>query len=176
VSRRERWALRFGCGLATTTGLAYGYLRYCARLQGEYGPEPHPWQGVTQHAHVLVAPALLFALGVASRGHVLGMLRHGVERGRRTGLMLAGLSAPMVLGGFAIQVVTSTGARNFFGWTHAGVSSLFALLYGLHWGKPRERSERSTGRAGAAPSSAPAMSARAGGAAVSRRGSSPGQF
>jgi hypothetical protein len=174
VTRLERWALRIGFGLAVTTGTAYGYLRYFARRPGEFGPEPHAWQAVTQHAHVLVAPALLFALGVASRGHVSGMLRHGVKRGRRTGLLLAALSAPMVLGGFAIQVVTSTGARNFFGWTHAGVSGLFAVLYGLHWAKPREKPARSTGRGDAATSSAPSLSTRPRRAAESRRAPSPG--
>jgi hypothetical protein len=131
----ERWMLRIGFGLALTTGVAYGYLRYFAQARGEFGLEPHAWQGFTQHAHVLAAPAFLFALGAGVRGHVLGMLRHGVRRGRRSGLMVAALSAPMVLGGFAIQVVTSRAARDAVGWTHAGVGVLFALLYLWHWAK-----------------------------------------
>jgi hypothetical protein len=133
----ERWTLRIGFGLAVTSGVLYGYLRYFAGAIGEFGQEPHPWQAFAQHAHVLVAPALLFALGVAVRGHLIGMLRHSVTRGRRTGLLLAALSAPMVLGGFAIQVVTSGLARNVFGYSHTAVGLLFAVLFGLHWAKPR---------------------------------------
>jgi hypothetical protein len=137
LSRFERWTLRIGFALAVASGLTYGYLRYFATVAGEFGPEPHPWSAFAQHAHVLTAPALLFALGVALRGHILGMLRHGVTKGRRTGLLLAALSAPMVLGGFAIQVVTSTAARSALGWTHSVLSVLFVFLYALHWAKPR---------------------------------------
>jgi hypothetical protein len=119
------------------SGLAYGYLRYFAVVAGEFGPQPHPWRAFAQHAHVLTAPALLLALGVALRGHISGMLRHGVTKGRRTGLVLAGLSVPMVFGGFLIQVVTSSATRSVVGWAHSAVSVLFVLLYGVHWAKPR---------------------------------------
>jgi hypothetical protein len=137
VNTFERWTLRIGFGLAATSGVLYGYLRYFGGTTGEFGQEPHPWQAFAQHAHVLAAPALLFALGVAVRGHLLAMLRHSVTRGRRTGLLLAALSAPMVLGGLAIQVVTSGLARNVFGYSHTAVGLLFAVLVGLHWAKPR---------------------------------------
>ena len=65
------------------------------------------------------------------------MLGRGVLRGRRTGLVLLGLAAPMVLGGYAVQVVTTTGLRNALGWIHAAVGALFAVLYAFHWAKPR---------------------------------------
>jgi hypothetical protein len=80
---------------------------------------------------------LLFALGIAVRGHVQGMLGRGVVRGRRTGLVLLGLAVPMVLGGYAIQVVTTVGVRNALGWIHAAVGALFTVLYAVHWAKPR---------------------------------------
>ena len=133
----ERWALRIGFVLAGLTGLVYGWLRYLGGVQGEFGPEPSPWQPFWQHAHVLAAPLLLFALGIAVRGHVSGMLGHGVRRGRPTGLVLAGLAAPMVLGGYAVQVVTSAGVRASLGWIHAAVGALFVGLYLAHWAKPR---------------------------------------
>ncbi len=129
--------LRVGFIAGGATGLAYGYLRYFGTVAGEFGPEPHAWQPFAQHAHVLAAPLLLFSLGVALRGHVLGMLRHGVTRGRRTGLALAALGAPMAFGGFAIQIVTLSNLRNALGWTHSAVSVLFVVLYALHWSKPR---------------------------------------
>lgn len=133
----ERWSLRVGFTLATLTGVVYGLLRYLGKVNGEFGPEPSHWEPFWQHAHVLAAPVLLFALGSAARGHVTGMLHRGVQRGRRTGLMLAVIGAPLVLGGYAVQVVTQLGVRNALGWTHAGVGALFAVLYGVHWAKPR---------------------------------------
>ena len=133
----ERWSLRVGFVLAGLTGGVYGWLRYWGGVQGDFGPEPSPWQPFWQHAHVLAAPLLLFALGIAVRGHVSGMLGHGVRRGRPTGLMLAALGAPMVLGGYAVQVVTAAGVRAALGWIHAAVGALFAVIYLAHWTKPR---------------------------------------
>ena len=133
----ERWSLRLGFILAALTGLVYGCLRYWGGVQGDFGPEPSPWQPFWQHAHVLAAPLLLFALGIAVRGHVAGMLGHGVRRGRPTGLMLAALAAPMVVGGYAVQVVTAAGVRAALGWIHAAVGALFVVIFLAHWTKPR---------------------------------------
>ena len=137
MKRLERWSLRIGFGLGALTGLVYGVLRYFGSVKGEFGPEPNAWQPFWQHAHVLAAPVLLFALGVAVRGHVQGMLNRGVRRGRRTGLALLCLAAPLVLGGYAVQVVATVGLRNALGWTHAAAGALFTALYAVHWAKPR---------------------------------------
>jgi hypothetical protein len=137
VRRIERWSLRVGFVLCALTGVVYGVLRYAGSVKGEFGPEPSPWQPFWQHAHVLAAPLLLFALGVAVRGHVLAMLGRGVQRGRRTGLVLAALAGPLVLGGYAVQVVTGAGFRNALGWSHAALGALFTGLYAIHWAKPR---------------------------------------
>ena len=59
------------------------------------------------------------------------------RRGRPTGLMLAALAAPMVLGGYAVQVVTAAGLRAALGWIHAAVGALFVAVYLAHWAKPR---------------------------------------
>ena len=137
MRRLERWSLRVGFVLGGLTGVVYGWLRYFGSVKGDFGPEPSPWQPFWQHAHVLAAPVLLFALGVAVRGHVQGMLGRGVRRGRRTGLVLLVVAAPMVLGGYAVQVVTAAGVRNALGWTHAAIGALFTALYAIHWAKPR---------------------------------------
>ena len=140
MKRLERWSLRIGFGLGALTGLVYGVLRYFGSVKGEFGPEQNPWQPFWQHSHVLAAPVLLFALGVAVRGHVQGMLNRGVRRGRRIGLILLVISVPLVLGGYAVQVVTAAGARNALGWSHAALGALFVALYAFHWAKPRSSS------------------------------------
>jgi hypothetical protein len=133
----ERWSLRLGFGLAAATGLAYGWLRYWGVVEGEFGPEPSHWQPFWQHAHVLLAPAFVFALGVGARGHVSAMLHHQVRRGRASGLLLAAGAVPLVLGGYALQVATATGVRAALGWTHAALGALFIAVFLGHWAKPR---------------------------------------
>ena len=137
MRRFERWGLRLGFVLGGVTGVVYGALRYFGQTNGEFGPEPSPWQPFWQHAHVLAAPVLLFALGIAVRGHVFGMLNRGVRRGRRTGLVLAGLLSPLAIGGYAVQVVTGASLRAVLGWSHAVLGVAFVVLYAVHWAKPR---------------------------------------
>ena len=71
----ERWSLHLGAFLTALSGVAYGWLRYFGRAAGEFGLEPHPLQALAQHLHVLAAPVLLFALGMAVRGHLAAKLR-----------------------------------------------------------------------------------------------------
>ena len=77
--------------------------KQCGERPGEFGPEVHPWLGTAQHLHVLVAPILVFTLGMMVRGHLWSRLQSGAE-GRRTGLGAAILIAPMVISGVGIQV------------------------------------------------------------------------
>lgn len=138
----ERWALHLGALLTGLSGLGYGWLRYFKQVQGEFGPEPHPLQSLVQHAHVLAAPLLLFALGMTVRGHLSTKLRAGTREGRRTGLGAGLLIAPMVLAGYLVQVATAPMWRTAFAWVH-GISSLLFLLsyigHGLRtWWKPEE--------------------------------------
>lgn len=136
----ERWALHLGALLTGLSGLGYGWLRYCGQVQGEFGPEPHPLQGLLQHLHVLAAPLLLFALGMTVRGHLSTKLRAGTREGRRTGLGLGLLIGPMVGAGYAVQVVTTPSWRIAFAWVHGLSSLLFLLSYLGHglraWMKP----------------------------------------
>lgn len=137
----ERWSLHLGALLTGLSGLLYGWLRYYGRVQGEFGIEPHPLQGLVQHLHVLAAPLLLFALGMTVRGHLATKLRAGSQEGRRTGLGLGFLILPMVAAGYLVQVATAPGWRLAWAWVHGVASLLFLIAYLVHgvraWLKPR---------------------------------------
>jgi MFS family permease len=142
VTALERWALHLSALLTGLSGLAYGWTRYFGKVQGDFGPEPHPLQGLAQHAHVLAAPLLLFALGMTVRGHFAAKLRAGTREGRFTGLGLGLFLGPMALGGYLVQVATLPGWRLGFAWVHGVASLLFLgsyLGHGLRiWLKPKE--------------------------------------
>ena len=97
-------------------------------MAGEFGLEPHPLQALAQHLHVLAAPVLLFALGMAVRGHLAAKLRAGAER-RNTGLGLGLLILPMVASGYLLQVAVAPGWRLAWAWVHGPASLLFLLAY-----------------------------------------------
>lgn len=129
MTRLDRWALHLAALLAGATGLAYGWLRYFGQRLGEFGPEPHPAQGLLQHLHVLAGPLLVFALGMAIRGHFMPMVRSGRSLGRRSGLLIAAVLLPMVFGGYGAQVATDPAWRKALAWIH-GLPAL-AFLLGL---------------------------------------------
>jgi len=132
VSGFERLLLHLSALLTLGTGLLYGWLRYFGQRAGEFGPEPHPAQAWLQHAHILVAPVLVFTLGMLIRGHVQPMLRRPAPVGRRSGLVAVLVLAPMILSGYGVQVVAEPGWRVGLAWIHGVFSLLFLAGYGLH--------------------------------------------
>jgi hypothetical protein len=128
----ERWSLHLAALLTGATGLIYGWLRYFGQHLGEFGMEAAPRQPLLQHLHVLAAPLLVFALGMLMRGHVLPMWRSGRVAGRHSGVLLALILAPMVLSGYAVQVVMEPSWRLAFAWIHGVMSLLFLAGYGFH--------------------------------------------
>jgi hypothetical protein len=141
VSLAERLLLHLSALLTVGTGLLYGWLRYFGQRAGEFGPEPHPAQAWLQHAHILVSPVLLFALGMLIRGHVQPMLRRPAPVGRRSGLVAVLVLAPMVLSGYGVQVVTEPGWRVGLAWLHGVFSLLFLAGYAAHLAKTRGRAD-----------------------------------
>lgn len=138
----ERWSLHLAALATAATGLLYGWTRYFGSRLGEFGPEPHPWQGVFQHAHVLASPFLVFALGMLVKGHALPALRARKAEGRGTGLGLLLLLAPLVLSGYLLQVVVDPAWRTAFAWIHGPLALLFLLAWAGHLLAPRLRALR----------------------------------
>ena len=131
MSPWERWSLHLAALATAGTGLFDGLLRWFGTRMGEFGPEPHPWLGMAQHLHVLLAPLLVFTLGMMVRGHLWSRLRKGPE-GRHTGLGAAFLIAPMIFSGYGLQVVTSPAWRGGFAWAHGISAGAFLLAYFGH--------------------------------------------
>ena len=134
----ERWSLHVAALLTAGSGFLYGWLRYFGQRTGEFGPEAHPLQGLLQHLHVLAAPALVLALGVILKGHVDPMIRGGKLKFLGTGLWLLLGLAPMVLGGYAVQVAVDPAWRKWWAWVHGLASLLFLGAYLVHLTRKRE--------------------------------------
>lgn len=132
MTRLDRWSLHLGTLLAGGTGLMYGWLRYFGQRAGEFGLEPHPAQGLFQHLHVLAGPLLVFSLGMAIRAHFLPMVRSGRALGRRSGLLIASVLVPTLLGGYGVQVATDPAWRTALAWVHGLPASLFLVAFGVH--------------------------------------------
>jgi hypothetical protein len=132
VTRAETWLLHASNLAVGGTGLVYAWMRYLARPADEFAVVNHPWQPAVQHLHVLVAPLLVFALGLVWTEHVWRRVRTGFRARRRTGLALLGLFAPMALSGYLLQISVEEGWRTAWIWIHVATSLLWIGSYLVH--------------------------------------------
>jgi len=146
IGRFEKMLLVLATALTGGTGILYAWTRYLVRSTDPFAVINHTWQPALQHAHVLCAPLLLFALGMIARMHILGRYRDPrARRGRRMGILASLLIAPMAVSGYLIQVLASSTPRAIAGWLHLGTGLLFLLSISFHFAAAL--SPRTDGRA-----------------------------
>jgi len=147
VSRTEIVLLHLANALVVATGVVYAVMLYLLEPAEEWAVVNHPWQPHLQHFHVLVAPALIFAVGLTWSIHVLAKLRNG-RKGRMTGLGLIVGFAPMAMSGYAIQITIDEGWRTAWIVVHLVSSLLWICAFILHLirtliARRKERAEES---------------------------------
>jgi hypothetical protein len=132
VTRFESWAVHLSNLLVGGTGLVYAWMLYLVRPTDPYAVINHPWQPQVQHLHILVAPLLVFAVGMVWQRHVWSHWSKGVRKGRRTGLSMALTLAPMVVSGYLIQTAVDGGWRKAWVVVHLIASGLWVVGYLAH--------------------------------------------
>jgi len=135
VSPVEKICLWAGNALSLLTGLLLLWTKTFYRApppvdEFDLGGLAHPWQSMAQHLHIWTAPLLVIAIGMLWYAHGVFSLQAGLREGRRTGIVLLALGAPMILSGYAIGTSVSDVARSVWIWIHLGSSAvwLIALL------------------------------------------------
>lgn len=114
------------------SGVVYAWLLYFGETEDEFGPVQHAWTPDLQAAHVVTAPLFAFALGLIWRYHVVQKLRSGAPQRRRTGLVVATQSLPMIATGYLLQVSVDETWRALWTWSHVGTSLLFLAGFAAH--------------------------------------------
>lgn len=132
MRRWEARLLAIGVVLTGLSGLVYAVMKYLMAGSDPDSRLGHPWQPDMLKVHILVAPILLFGLGVVFRGHVSVQLQREEREGRRSGLAIAAVVAPLVFSGYLLQALTGEVARLWTGWMHTGLGLVFALAYARH--------------------------------------------
>ena len=131
MSTFQKWLLWSTSALTGVTGLVYWWMEEFLEPISEFAVINHPWQPFMLKAHIVVAPLLVFAVGVIWMGHIWKHIRTSVRRARRTGLTTVALIAPMVVSGYLIQALTSPGLLTALAWIHlVGGAAYLVLLIG----------------------------------------------
>ncbi len=132
MSRFERWAVWGTSVLTVLTGLVYLGMKYGLEPAEPWAVINHPLQPAVLKAHIVVSPLLLFAIGMITTRHIWRHWRSGMAWGRRSGVTTVLATAPMVLSGYLIQVVTVAPLLAAVQWTHIATGVLFAVGLGVH--------------------------------------------
>jgi hypothetical protein len=134
MSSPLRAALFASCALLWLSGAAWLVVHLALEQPTPFGPLPNPWEPVLLKVHGLFAVAGVFLLGWVTADH-LSERRSG-RRNYRSGLVLAGTAALLVLSGYALYYTTGA-VHEVAARTHEllGVGSLLAAF--AHWWRIR---------------------------------------
>ena len=134
MSAALRAALFTSFGLLWLSGALWLGVHLAFEQPTPFGPLPNPWEPVLLKVHGLVAVAGVFLLGWVTADHLSVRRREG--RNYRSGLVLAGAAALLVLSGCGLYYTTGT-VHEVAARTHEflGVGSIAAAL--AHWWRNR---------------------------------------
>ena len=136
MSRGEAWLVHLANLLVGGSGLVYAYFRYLAAPEDPFALL-NPLAGLWQHLHVIAAPLLVFAVGMIARSHAWTGLRLGMPSRRRSGILLIGLAAPMILSGYLLQTAVDEPWRRIWIALHLASSTLWLAGTVAHLLSPR---------------------------------------
>jgi hypothetical protein len=105
------------------------------------GELPHPAEPWLMRLHGAAAFAALFATGLMAGHHIPAGWRQGRRPRhagqRRSGLLLCGAAAAVVLSGYALYYLVPEAVRPALGWLHAGLGALLVGAGGWHGARAR---------------------------------------
>jgi hypothetical protein len=127
VTRFERWAV-WSTSVATfVTGVIYLWMKYLMVSDDPLAVVNHPWQPAVLKLHILVAPLLVFSIGLVTLRHVWRHFRSKTPEGRRSGLLTVVVLGPMIVSGYLIQTLTEEGWLRAMAIGHI----VLGLVYGV---------------------------------------------
>lgn len=132
MNRTEAWFVHGATILVGVTGIIYAVMRYFIVPSDPFSVVNHPWQPHMQHLHVLVAPLMVFAVGLIWKKHIAGHWRSGLKTGRRSGIGMIMTMVPMILSGYMIQITVTDTWRTTWIVVHCVTSGLWVAGYVIH--------------------------------------------
>ncbi len=132
MSRVSLLLIHLSMAGVATTGVVFAWMKYFMTTDDPFAVANHPWQPGMLAAHVVIAPAAVFALGWLWNAHILPKLRSGTSTRRKSGVVGAILIMPMIFSGVLLQASTSEALRSAMEWAHWISSGFFVAAYLTH--------------------------------------------
>ena len=128
----EIWLSHISTLLVMLSGLAYFWMKYAMTTDDPFSIINHPWQPAMLSLHVLVAPVLVFVVGLMIQSHIQKKLRSGTSSNRGSGLLSMATLPVMIASGYMLQVVTAPLLASITLGMHLVSSSVFVVTYATH--------------------------------------------
>jgi hypothetical protein len=128
----QKWLLIYTSALTGLTGVVYLWMDRMMLPIDEFAVINHPLQPWVLKAHIIVAPALVFAIGLIATDHVWKHYRTRERRARRTGSTAMWVLPPMILSGYLIQATTRPTLLAVVAWTHIATGVLYLAAVAAH--------------------------------------------
>ena len=128
----HKWLLVYTSALTGLTGVVYLWMDRMMSPVDEWAVINHPLQPWVLKAHIIVAPALVFGIGLIATDHIWKHYQTKVRRARRTGSTAMWLLLPMILSGYLIQVTTRPTLLAVVTWTHIVAGVLYVAAQAAH--------------------------------------------
>lgn len=145
MSAFEKWAVLLTSGVTTLTGVLYWWMDTFLEPVSEWAIINHPLQPWVLKAHILAAPAMVFAIGLIFFGHIWKRYRSATRQARRSGVITLAVLGPMVLSGYLLQVSSGQILITILTWTHLVTGGIYgAALAGHQIAARRRRPGRRT--------------------------------
>jgi hypothetical protein len=149
VTRAERWLLWGSSAAVAASGLGFAWTKYLLKTDDPFAVVNHPWQPFFLKMHVLTAPFLVFAVGFVFSRHVVRQWQAPQTGGRRSGLGIVTVLAPMILSGYLIQTVTGEGLLGFLVAVHLATGIVYVVMVPFHRVRGLSRARQGAVAAGA---------------------------
>ena len=145
MNRAEKITVWGSTAVMTATGVALAGMEYLLEPADPFAVVNHPWQPAILKVHILSAPVLVFGIGMIFMRHIWPHFRTGLKKGRRSGIWSMLLTVPMIVTGYALQVLSSASWLDALGYVHFALGTAFGLGGAIHFVATRRRKRRASG-------------------------------
>lgn len=142
MTRAERWLLWASTFAVAVSGFGFAWTKYLVESDDPFAVVHHPWQPFFLKMHVLTAPVLVFAVGFVFSRHVVRQWQGPHSRGRRSGLVILTVLAPLIVSGYLIQTVTGESLRGWLATAHLVTGAIYVVIVPLHQARGALRARR----------------------------------
>lgn len=132
MNKFEKWLLHLSTAVLGVSGAGFWWMKHLMEPIDPFAVVNHLLQPWFLASHILVAPVVLFAVGLIAREHIWKESRRPGNRNRRIGFACFTALGVSGLSGYLLQTTVREGLRLVFLWVHLSSGAVYLAAYLIH--------------------------------------------